>query len=59
MCDAADCTWPLRHRPRPLYLRRQDRMRAMERVRDLHWGVAVFPPSAEMPPTGFEPVLQP
>lgn len=40
-----------------VYLRRADRSRAMESVRDLRWG-GVLPPSAEVPRTGFEPVLE-
>ena len=39
-----------------VYLRRRDKARGMEAVRDLTWG-SVFPPSAGVPPTGFEPVL--
>lgn len=39
-----------------VYLRRRDKARGMEAVRDLTWGSA-FPSSAAMPPTGFEPVL--
>jgi integrase/recombinase XerD len=42
-----------------VYLRRQDKFKAMERVRDLSWGASAFPPSADMPPTGFEPVHRP
>lgn len=45
-----------RHETTAVYLRRQDKARSMERVRDLSWG-RVFPPNAQMPPTGFEPVL--
>jgi integrase/recombinase XerD len=41
-----------------VYLRRLDRSRAMDRVRDLSWG-SVFPPSSEEAHTGFEPVLPP
>lgn len=41
-----------------VYLRRHDKFKAMERVRDLSWGAPEFPSSAQMPPTGFEPVLQ-
>lgn len=40
-----------------VYLRRQDKAREMEAVRDLTWGSPAFPSSAGMPPTGFEPVL--
>lgn len=39
-----------------VYLRRQDRFKAMERVRDLSWGAAL-PPSSGMPPAGFEPAF--
>ncbi len=39
-----------------VYLRRQDKAREMEAVRDLSWGSA-FPSSVGVPPTGFEPVL--
>lgn len=39
------------------YLRRKDKRRAMETVRDLSWGSSVFPANAAIPPTGFEPVL--
>jgi integrase len=39
-----------------VYLRRQDRFRAMERVRDLSWG-AVLPSSRGVPPAGFEPAF--
>lgn len=41
-----------------VYLRRLNKERAMDAVRDLSWG-RVFPPSAGVPPTGFEPVLGP
>lgn len=41
-----------------VYLRRKDRAKEMETVRGLSWG-SVFPPSAVMPPTGFEPVDPP
>jgi integrase len=40
-----------------VYLRRQDKAREMESVRDLTWSRSAFPSSAGMPPTGFEPVL--
>lgn len=46
-----------RHETTAVYLRRHDKARSMERVRDLSWGRRVFPPNAVMPPTGFEPVL--
>jgi len=39
-----------------IYLRRKDKARAMERVRDLNFGL---PPSAAVPPAGFEPALRP
>ncbi len=39
------------------YLRRKDKARAMETVRDLSWGSSVFPANRSVPPTGFEPVL--
>lgn len=39
-----------------VYLRRKDRAKAMESVRDLSWGV-VLPPQAGEAHTGFEPVL--
>jgi integrase/recombinase XerD len=42
-----------------VYLRRQDRFRAMERVRSLSWGGSVLPPNAQVPPAGFEPALPP
>lgn len=48
-----------RHETTAVYLRRLDKTRSMERVRDLSWGRSVFPPNAGMPPTGFEPVLHP
>ncbi|HXJ67913.1 MAG TPA: tyrosine-type recombinase/integrase [Verrucomicrobiae bacterium] len=41
-----------------VYLRRKNRARAMEAVRDLSWGASVFPPSRGMPPAGFEPALE-
>ena len=40
-----------------LYLRRKDKTRAMESVRDLTW--SALPPSRLMPPAGFEPALPP
>jgi len=40
-----------------VYLRRRDKARGMEAVRDLTWSRSAFPSSAGMPPTGFEPVL--
>ena len=40
-----------------VYLRRKDRAKAMEQVRDLTWGA--LRPSAGMPPAGFEPALRP
>lgn len=39
------------------YLRRKDKRRAMETVRDLSWGASVFPAKASIPPAGFEPAL--
>ncbi len=39
-----------------VYLRRKDRAKAMEQVRDLTWGA--LPPSAGMPPAGFEPAFR-
>jgi integrase len=41
------------------YLRRRDRVRAMETVRDLSWGSSVFPSKAQEAHTGFEPVPPP
>ena len=38
-----------------IYLRRKNKAKAMERVRDLTFGLR---PSPGMPPTGFEPVLR-
>lgn len=40
-----------------VYLRRRDKARGMEAVRDLTWSRSAFPSSVGMPPTGFEPVL--
>jgi integrase/recombinase XerD len=40
-----------------LYLRRKDKARAMEAVRDLSW--SSLPPSRLVPPAGFEPALPP
>jgi len=40
------------------YLRRRQKQLKMEKVRSLSWG-PVLQPLAVMPPTGFEPVLQP
>jgi len=40
-----------------VYLRRQDRFVAMERVRGLSWGRSVFPSQSGMPPAGFEPAF--
>jgi integrase len=40
-----------------LYLRRKDKARAMEAVRDLSW--SPLPPSRLVPPAGFEPALPP
>lgn len=37
-----------------IYLRRKNKAKAMEQVRDLNFG---FPPSAGVPPAGFEPAL--
>ena len=42
-----------------VYLRRKNRAKAIEAVRDLSWGSSVFPPKAGMPPAGFEPALRP
>jgi integrase len=42
-----------------VYLRRRDKARSMEVVRDLSWGRPVFPSSPGMPPAGFEPALRP
>lgn len=41
-----------------VYLRRQDKFRAMERVKDLSWA-SVFRSSNGMPPAGFEPAFGP
>jgi len=40
-----------------VYLRRKNRARAMEQVRDLSW--SALRPSPVMPPAGFEPALRP
>ena len=40
-----------------VYLRRKDKAKAMEEVRDLSW--AALRPFAGMPPAGFEPALRP
>jgi integrase/recombinase XerD len=45
-----------RYETTEVYLRRLNRSRSMERVRDLSWG-AVLPPYRGMPPAGFEPAL--
>ncbi len=42
-----------------IYLRRKDKARAMEVVRDLTWGSNVFPEETEEAHTGFEPVPPP
>jgi integrase len=42
-----------------VYLRRKDRAKAMEAVRDLSWGLSGFPSQAPEAHTGFEPVLPP
>ena len=42
-----------------VYLRRQDKFKAMERVRDLSWAVSALPSQRLMPPAGFEPALPP
>ncbi len=42
-----------------IYLRRKNKARAMEVVRDLSWGSCVFPSKAEEAHTGFEPVPPP
>ena len=42
-----------------VYLRRVEKSRAMETVRDLSWGSSVFPPSEGSVPAGTEPALQP
>jgi integrase/recombinase XerD len=39
-----------------VYLRRKNRAKAMETVKDLSWRSGVFPPDAEEAHTGFEPV---
>jgi integrase len=39
-----------------VYLRRKDRAKAMETVKDLSWRSGVFPPEALEAHTGFEPV---
>jgi integrase len=41
-----------------VYLRRVEKARAMEAVRDLSWRWSMFPPSEGMPPAGFEPALR-
>jgi len=41
------------------YLRRHDKARAMESVRDLSWSPSLLPPKAQEAHTGFEPVLPP
>jgi integrase len=40
-----------------VYLRRKDRAKAMEQVRDLSWGLSAPSPQALEAHTGFEPVL--
>lgn len=40
-----------------VYLRRANKFRSMEAVRDLSWG-SVLPPRPEVPPAGFEPAFQ-
>jgi integrase len=40
-----------------VYLRRKDRAKAMEAVRDLSW--SGLRPSVGVPPAGFEPALRP
>ena len=41
-----------------VYLRRHDTFKAMEKVRGLSWSApGLLQPSADMPPTGFEPVF--
>jgi integrase len=42
-----------------IYLRRKNRAKDMEAVRDLSWGSSVFPSFAEEAHTGFEPVPPP
>jgi hypothetical protein len=42
-----------------VYLRRKDRAKAMEQVRDLSWGLSGFEPQPLEAHTGFEPVLPP
>jgi integrase len=42
-----------------IYLRRKNKARAMEVVRDLSWGSSVFPSQADKAHTGFEPVPPP
>ena len=41
-----------------VYLRRLNREKAMDRVRDLSWGPSRFEATAEEAPTGVEPVYQ-
>jgi integrase len=41
------------------YLRRRDKARHMEAIRDLSWGSSVFPSNAGEAHTGFEPVPPP
>jgi integrase len=42
-----------------VYLRRQDRVKALQRVRDVTWNLSALRPNALMPPAGFEPALRP
>jgi hypothetical protein len=42
-----------------VYLRRKDKAKAMESVRDLSWGVSGFSSQAQEAHTGFEPVPPP
>jgi integrase len=42
-----------------IYLRRKDKAKAMESVRDLSWGVSGFSSQAQEAHTGFEPVPPP
>ena len=41
-----------------VYLRRLDREKAMDRVRDLSWGSPRFESTAEEAPAGIEPACQ-
>jgi hypothetical protein len=54
-----DLLGPTRLETTQVYLRRRERQAKMEKVRGLTWRGPVLKPSVDMPPTGFEPVLQP